>query len=929
MGTTVPELDQRVLTGLLSTRLTRTKGRRLVLVHGKYADGPEEFTVPVADGERRKVRVTHTTSVLGLTDAWQAHLNAVGTDLLVVTTDVRGEQLSLDLLGEMVRSQVIAVDEADIVRQLFGAADLDPRMRRDPWLWLPTALISAEPVDGWPQRGAVLTLDAAMRALVGVRLGLESVFDEGVSVDVDALLAWSRTPGGPERFAALPEAEQQGIADWLAQSAGEAAPLLLRLALNGRGAEATALGVLASVMTGDAASADAAVALGTLFGMVGFRPSELRAYARAVEGTLTRWIGEAAGRGPQSEQARQQVLDVLAQADRLADSAHLTAELADNPFLPSGFQARLHRFAEVLSEGPQAAQTAWEHVREHRLAAVFWPQRVELARMAVRLRHWLDTPQPVLSSVDQAVHAHVADWGWVDRALAHLWVGGADAEPELARAYRTVHEAARRRRAALDEAFAAELGPWTQHAGTAESGRAQLVEDVLRRVAVKLAAPGKRPPLVLVLDGMNSAVAAQLGEELTGAGRWSELAAGGRRAAFVAMVPSVPVISRATLLCGQPAMGGEEVEKEGFAAFWRQHQRTACLFHKSDIAGSAGHPLDPRLVAAIASDAVVGVVLNALAESLDHGQQSALADWTVNKVKYLPELLNSARGQGRPVVLVSAHGHVLDRTGPGTPLLAAEGVEAARWRTGTAAAEGEVVLAGPRVLENRGRVTVPWSEEIRYSPRKAGYHGGASLAEMTVPVLVLAPSADSAPAGWSELPRESIQPSWWEADHGQSPPPDAGVTQPTKNTATAKPNTRPPEGERTTDEAVEVPAVGADPVQSATLPTLGRQVVDTKIYGRQGVFVRMAPPRKAVAAVIDHLDAAGGTLSLPAVLAAFIAAGGRKNTKADGLVTQLTRLLNVEGYEIVSLIDSRTRVRLNRETLREQFELPRGNEGST
>lgn len=297
MGATVPELDQRVITGLLTTRLAHTKGRRLVLVHGKYVvGGPQEFTVPVGEGERRKVRIAHTTSVLGITDAWQAHLGAEGSDLLVITTDVSGDRVSLDLVGEMVRSQIIAVDEADIVKQLFGAADLDPRMRRDPWLWLPGALITAEPDGGWPQRGAVLTLDAAMRALVGVRLGLEGVFEGEASVDVDALLAWSRTPSGPQRFAALPEAERQGIAEWLAQNAGEAAPVLLRLALSGRGTEATALGVLASVMNGDAASADAAVALGSVFGM-GSRPPELRAYARAVEGTLTRWIGEATGRG--------------------------------------------------------------------------------------------------------------------------------------------------------------------------------------------------------------------------------------------------------------------------------------------------------------------------------------------------------------------------------------------------------------------------------------------------------------------------------------------------------------------------------------------------------------------------------------------------------------------------------------------------------
>ncbi|WP_328934069.1 MULTISPECIES: BREX-2 system phosphatase PglZ [unclassified Streptomyces] len=918
MGVLVPELDQRIIAGLLASQLARTKGRRLLLVHGKYAaKGPKEFSVPVGDGTRRKVRVTHATSVLGLTDAWQAHLAAEDADLLVVTTDVPEGRISHDLLGEMVRPQIVTVNEADIVKQLFGAADLDPRMRRDPWLWLPPALIDAEPdaaQGGWPQHGTVLTLDAAMRALVGVRLGLEGLLEGGASVDVDALLAWSRTPGDPDRLAALSEAERRGISEWLAQNAGEAAPVLLRLALQGRGAEATALGVLASVMTGDTASADAAVALGSVFGS-GSRPSELRAYARAVEGTLTRWIGEASGRGPQSEEARQRVVDVLYQADRLADEAHLTAALAGNPFLPSGFQTRLHELADALHEGPQAAQSAWEHVSEHQLAVVLYPKRVELARMAVRLLRWLNTPEPAVISVGWAVCAHVADWGWVDRALAQLWVGDDEAEPALAQAYRTVHDAARQRRALLDEAFAAQLGPWVQRTSPAQPEGALPVEDVLRTIALPLAKV--RPPLVLVLDGMSSAVAAQLGEELTGAGRWSELSGDGRRAAAVAMIPSVTVISRATLLCGRPVSGGEDEEKQGFAAFWKQHRHPAVLFHKSDIPGPAGQLLDPRLVAAIASDDIVGVVLNSIGDSLDHGERGALADWSVSRVKYLTELLNSARGQGRPVVLVSDHGHVLDRAEAEVEPAAAEGVESARWRTGTEVGEGEVSLSGPRVLENDGRVTVPWSEEIRYTPRKAGYYGGASLAEMTVPVLVLAPSAELAPAEWSELPRESVQPSWWEAETPSAPA--QTPVKPAKRAVRTKQKPQPQEAELFAVDAVEVPAAASS--LEPDEPTLGRQILDTTVYKHQRKFVRKAPEHKVVAAVIDALDQAGGTLSLAAVAAAAIGSGGRTNTRPEGLVTVLTRLLNIEGYEVISLIDSRTRVRLNRETLREQFEL--------
>ena len=62
------------------------------------------------------------------------------------------------------------------------------------------------------------------------------------------------------------------------------------------------------------------------------------------------------------------------------------------------------------------------------------------------------------------------------------------------------------------------------------------------------------------------------------------------------------------------------------------------------------------------------------------------------------------------------------------------------------------------MLEGGGRIVAPWREDIRYTYRKFGYHGGASLAEMTVPVLVLLPTADLLPSGWLVLPPESTAP---------------------------------------------------------------------------------------------------------------------------------------------------------------------------
>ncbi|MER6111817.1 BREX-2 system phosphatase PglZ [Streptomyces hirsutus] len=177
-------------------------------------------------------------------------------------------------------------------------------------------------------------------------------------------------------------------------------------------------------------------------------------------------------------------------------------------------------------------------------------------------------------------------------------------------------------------------------------------------------------------------------------------------------------------------------------AFWKKRRKDAALFHKASIGGDAGRFLAPELTSALASDAVVGVVLNTIDDALDSGQQSQRTVWSLGDITYLRELLVAARSYACPVVLVADHGHIIDR-GRVTP--AADGGGSARWRPDTDAGDGEVVLSGPRVLEGDGTITAPWHEDIRYVARRAGYHGGASLAEITALVLVLLPSKELAP----------------------------------------------------------------------------------------------------------------------------------------------------------------------------------------
>ena len=287
-------------------------------------------------------------------------------------------------------------------------------------------------------------------------------------------------------------------------------------------------------------------------------------------------------------------------------------------------------------------------------------------------------------------------------------------------------------------------------------------------------------------------------------------------------------------------------------------------------------------------------MLNTIDDVLDHGKEGERTGWSMHDITYLPELLDAARGYGRPVMLVADHGHVLERSATERPVKAS-GVESARWRTG-AAGDGEVELSGPRVLLGGGRVTVPWREDIRYTGRKSGYHGGASLAEMVVPVLVLLPSEELVPAGWHLLSPEAVTPGWWEQQRTLLPEPP---------TPARKPGRRKPEPESLVPLfAMETPG-----------ESVGAQVVATEVYAAQRAFVPKAPDKQIVAGVIDALLDADGSLSLSAVAER----AGRAARRPEFFAATLQRLLNVDGYPVLSLRDGDRNVKLDREMLQAQF----------
>ncbi|MCX4587035.1 BREX-2 system phosphatase PglZ [Streptomyces sp. NBC_01481] len=910
MTTAVPQVNRLTIEALLDTYAAGLRDRRLMLVHGRYpATAAEVFTAKIG-GEPRRVHVTDQTSVLGIVDAWQQHLadEAREGDVLVVTTGIGDEQLGWDVRGHAVKRRMLTVENAEIVKQRFGAKELDPRMYRETWLL--EALLDAEPHDGgWQRTGSVLTRDSAMRALLVARLGLARTGTRersaDVAIDADTLLAWSRSPAGPARFIELAAQERDELKHWLGETAGAAVPVLMSLVEAGRGNDAMARGLLGSAMADPATGPDTVLAVGGLFGQV--RRADVLAFSDVVAGTLTRWIGEA----QQNDTARQRVFSVIDRADRLAAQAGLTDALRTSRFLLSSFTAQLRDVTAEVGCSPDKAEVALAELRGHALAALHG-DRIAVAAMAVRVARWLATPQPQVESVASGVRAHLAEWGWVDRALNVLWSGDPVGDPVADQAYRALHEAARARRDLLDEQFAVRLAAWTRSAAAQNPGGCLLVENVLTEVAVELDSDAAAP-LILLLDGMSSAAAVQIGEEAEREG-WIEAVRkppGGmqaQRLAAVSMLPSVTRISRASLLTGGAVMGGQSTEAAGFAEYWKQRRGEGVLFHKASIGGPSGHRLTEELVTALASHAVVGVVLNTIDDALDHGQQGERTQWRIKDVSFLRELLAAAKGYGRPVLLVADHGHVLER-GVNSGPTRATGAESSRWRTG-AASDGEIELSGPRVLEGGGMITAPWREDIRYTPRKAGYHGGASLAEVTVPLLVLLPELDSLPKEWQVLPRELATPSWWAEPRAmEAGATETGISEPAIK---AKPSRKRPqpvgEGLFAETEVAQEPA------------TLGSKVVASNVYLAQKEYVRRAPEAKVVASVIDALAEAGETMS-PAALAAAISATGRVKRNIDGFIATLQRLLNVEGYPVLGFIDSGHTVKLDVRLLRAQFQL--------
>jgi hypothetical protein len=264
-------------------------------------------------------------------------------------------------------------------------------------------------------------------------------------------------------------------------------------------------------------------------------------------------------------------------------------------------------------------------------------------------------------------------------------------------------------------------------------------------------------------------------------------------------------------------------------------------------------------------------------------------------------LLAAAMESGRLVVLTSDHGHVLDRRSTFRPATAGE-----RYRLDDGnVADGEVRIKGERVvLPPEGVLIAPWSEKFRYGSKRNGYHGGVSPQECVIPLSFLSWPA-LVPDGFEIVPQ--YVPDWWTVGMSERPAPHAAPIAP----VIVQPAPR--YSERGQAELVFAPVSSKE--------TWIDQLLASPVFVYQLKQAgRAAPSLERIRGLLAALDERGGTVLRQALAQKL----GESELRMPGLIAALRRILNVDGYSVLSVDDASGSVVLNRQLLEVQFELGHG-----
>jgi hypothetical protein len=208
-------------------------------------------------------------------------------------------------------------------------------------------------------------------------------------------------------------------------------------------------------------------------------------------------------------------------------------------------------------------------------------------------------------------------------------------------------------------------------------------------------------------------------------------------------------------------------------------------------------------------------------------------------------------------------------------------------------------------------VVVPWVETIYYGHQQNGYHGGATPQEMVCSLVIL---TDKSSAYSGLYPCEYPKPEWW------TPAPVATAVRegPIIPTGTRTLFDHLPQEEDQPREQRKLSEEKKRPVEAIKIASWIEQLLSSQAYKAQKELVRRhAPQDQLVQCCLAALDSSGGIMTP----AAFSKAANLPPGRLDGLIAVMQRVLNVDGYEILTFSRAENRIELNVAKLKRQFDL--------
>ncbi|WP_447763841.1 BREX-2 system phosphatase PglZ [Pseudomonas reinekei] len=891
------------------------------------------LTTPVVEQvvEGRRVRAVYCISELAMREALVKHHQdrKDHSERLVLLSGFAETKLAMDVLARLWRNEPQRISPWKTLQQLIRVRDIDPRLTRKHGRWVAEAMLNGvERYQGKISFGDVLDEETAWRAIAMAHLNYQEA-----TLDLQSVLSWSTKVDVSALLTALSGDIRDNLGDWLARGLPETHEVVSTLLLNDQGSDLLPVALACSVLFSSDIERLHVLDVSQLHISRGiFRERYLG--GKKIEFRMLEPLGEVAialvrhwiGALGFPSYAR-----YLSKTEQILASLDMQAAAEHSALLPCGLQARFNAFAVALDQALDGgdcmdAESALQQIEMHCLSGLDrYSETVARANMSMRLLRWLKRTPAAEGTVVSLITDYIDQGGFCDWARAEIWAG--DAHDALNCVYQKLSGQVGRYRERQNRAFGQQLAAIAR--GDHLPGRLIPVERALDNLVAPLAEKGQ--VLLLVLDGMSEAVYRQLSEDLV-RNNWLELQPIETQgdACLVAALPTVTQVSRCSLLSGELCEGNANDEKKAFTSHAQLKKLASTKFppqvyHKQDLSQSGSGSLHNSVRGVIAGKEhrILAVVINAIDDQLSSSSQVKV-DWSFETVALFRHVMEAAREAGRVVIVTSDHGHVLDHDSVYQQSADDNGERYHPVAPGIAPSELEIVVSGERVVTAGKQVILPWSERLRYTRAKNhGYHGGGSLQEVVIPLGVYINAATrQVPDGWREVPRRL--PDWWYSPMASNAETLSAsvelslvsVNVPVKKAAGKK---------QAADEVIDDMFGFAAPVLSANKST--SQAANGDWIGlllSSSVYCHVRERAGRTAISDEHMQ---GLLKLlekhhwqvmEAVMCSELLI---PKLRIRGFLAGAQKLLNVDGYPILSVERDSQTIRLNVADLKKQFEI--------